>query len=523
MPRNGAGTFTVLNPVQIGQLRSSSQVNANFTDAGDELTNSVPLDGSADMTGQFKPISGTAPSPGISWVVDPNTGFRLVGADEMTWVAGAQDRATMDANGKLTLRNGLEVTGSVNLSSVLKPQLLFGNGQTLLTLGREENDTSEHRIMSYQSGSGSGVDGSLRIVGTGSNAVSTARYYVDTVKVLGFSSTLTATDADVQTGGVELRVGGNIRFTAPSAIPSVPAVNVARLFSFVNGVFYRDSAGITSQIDTPAVERQIFTANGTWNKPVDGQTTVLIEMWGGGGGGGGGTSSDGGGSGGGGGAYSRRVMSIASVSAAVSVAVGGAGIGSGNANRLGTAGGDSSFGTYLSAYGGGGGSAGFNDVSHGGGGGGGLLSAGDTQPYNTPLSTVRGGLPRGDLGNTEWGGTGGTFGTDRNSNPFGGGAGPVTSTSTRAGLWGGAGGGTGGNFDAIGSDAVYGGAGGGGIDDAGATRAGGSSVYGGNGGASGVNGVAGGVPGGGGGACGSTPLAGTGGDGGRGEVRITCW
>ena len=54
MPRNGAGVFAVLNPILVGALRSSSAVNADFVDAGDEITGSLPLDGQAGMTGQFK-------------------------------------------------------------------------------------------------------------------------------------------------------------------------------------------------------------------------------------------------------------------------------------------------------------------------------------------------------------------------------------------------------------------------------------------------------------------------------------
>lgn len=75
MARNGSGTYVVPNTFSAGQVIAASAENENFSDAGSEITNSLPRDGQAGMTGQFKATSGTAPLPSITFTSDPTTGF----------------------------------------------------------------------------------------------------------------------------------------------------------------------------------------------------------------------------------------------------------------------------------------------------------------------------------------------------------------------------------------------------------------------------------------------------------------
>ena len=67
MARNGAGVFAVLNPILIGALRSSTAVNADFTDQGTVITGTLPKDGQAGMTGQFRTADGTLTAPGMTF------------------------------------------------------------------------------------------------------------------------------------------------------------------------------------------------------------------------------------------------------------------------------------------------------------------------------------------------------------------------------------------------------------------------------------------------------------------------
>jgi hypothetical protein len=245
---------------------------------------------------------------------------------------------------------------------------------------------------------------------------------------------------------------------------------------------------------------QAFTASGTWTKPAgkDANTIVMIEAWGAGGGGG----SFARGGGGGGGSYRRRFMRLGDLTATVSVTIGAGG-------AVNTVGGNSTFGAYMTAYGGGAG----NSSAGGGGGGAGPTASGGAS------SGSNGGAGGGLIGGV--GGTGGsppTAGTDG----FGGGGGAGGNTSAGAGQPGVAGG-----------NAIDGGGGGGGSSGSGTGStggAGGLSVNGGGGGGGGATGTGGSggasVTAGAGGASGSSGTAPAGGGGrnavgARGEVRVS--
>ena len=231
-----------------------------------------------------------------------------------------------------------------------------------------------------------------------------------------------------------------------------------------------------------SVDYQEFTSSGTWTKPsgYDGNRMVVVEAWGGGGGGAyGGTAVTGGG---GGGAYARKEFRVADMPSSAAVTIGAGGAGRTGSNGNGTAGGNTTIGALLTAYGGGGGGSG---VSSYGGAGGGELAAGATS---------------GSIGAEVGGGAGGS-------------SAPGENAST---LWGGGGGGSG---NSEGGDAVFGGAGGGGGDGTASAIPGGVSAHGGNGGNGGDTAptpTAGSAPGGGGGG----GSQGNGGNGARGEVRV---
>lgn len=123
--------------------------------------------------------------------------------------------------------------------------------------------------------------------------------------------------------------------------------------------------------------QQVFTASGTYTKPV-GLKRVRVTVVGGGGGGGGGDTNGAAGRRGGGGGFSQKVIEAASVGATETVTVGAGGSGGphgGGAGSNGSAGGTTSFGTHLSATGGGGGGgAGVFSTPAGGAGSGGQIN-----------------------------------------------------------------------------------------------------------------------------------------------------
>ena len=111
MPRNGSGTMTVPNSFTPNTTILSSAVNANFTDFATEVTNSLPRDGQAAMTGRLGIIDGTEALPGIRFSGDTNTGFRRSADDTIEWVAGGADRMFIDSAGKAWFLGALDAAG----------------------------------------------------------------------------------------------------------------------------------------------------------------------------------------------------------------------------------------------------------------------------------------------------------------------------------------------------------------------------------------------------------------------------
>ena len=140
MPRNGTGTFSKTNTFNPNETALSSAVNANFDDVGSEITNSLPRDGQAGMTGQLKLAAGTAAAPSLAFSSDQNTGLYRKGSDQMGIVAGGTEVGYADTSGitadtltsegaitasgtftgvDASLSGTLGVTGAATLSSTL--------------------------------------------------------------------------------------------------------------------------------------------------------------------------------------------------------------------------------------------------------------------------------------------------------------------------------------------------------------------------------------------------------------------
>lgn len=265
---------------------------------------------------------------------------------------------------------------------------------------------------------------------------------------------------------------------------------------------------------------QVFLANGTFTK-TPGYGTFKIEAWGGGGSGGtqsnsGSTNASGGGGGGG---YNTITLLSTLISSTVPITIGAGGAAQVASGTSGNHGNPSTFGNYLTAYGGGGG-AGSTGSSNGGGGGGGSTGYGITAgALGTPTTVGVGGtavVNSAAAGGVGWDQRSAAGAGASATLLWGGGGGGSGATAGGFSYYGGGGGG-GGNGSSMpggGGNSIYGGGGGAGLGYGG-TPLGtpGSSMYGGNGSAS-----SGEVPGGGGGA---GSFAGASGVGGSGQIVVT--
>lgn len=99
MARNGSGTFSITNSFSSGATISASAMNANFSDVGSEITNSLPRDGQAAMTGQLKASSGTAAAPGMTFGSDTDTGFYRKSSDTIGVAVGGTEVGEFSSKG----------------------------------------------------------------------------------------------------------------------------------------------------------------------------------------------------------------------------------------------------------------------------------------------------------------------------------------------------------------------------------------------------------------------------------------
>ncbi|MFB9378603.1 hypothetical protein ACFFKU_06830 [Kineococcus gynurae] len=365
-------------------------------------------------------------------------------------------------------------------------------------------------------------------------------------------TTANITDLRGQAGAAALQIGTQFQLLTTTQRDAITNPYVGQ--SIFNTTTGRNETYLGSGIGwQPAgrVDLQVFTASGTWTKPV-GARQVLIDVIGPGGGGGSGKVVAGGGSGGsggGGGARLRATITAAELDATVPVTVGAGGTGPSAASTSGGNGGTSSFGVFAAGGGKGGNPGVGNDSSNlqrilGGEGGSvpptasaARLPAGGIGSYGALTTEPVTAVVAAYLTTAEFGGGGGggveiptgssnLFLSSPGGSGWGGGGGAPASTASGRTLvstanWTRAAGsglasltGAGGNTDGsqpgtpgtLSTTGGVGGGGGGGIS---------------NSSGAGTAGGAGGVPagGGGGGGNGST-THGAGGAGGRGEVRV---
>ena len=512
---NSGGFFTLTTSYRGGAagFAGGDPVSVAFQATGDR--GDVGLGGPAGTVSAAG--DGIISTPGIGFVSEPGLGLRRKSAGVMAVVANASDLVELRA------ASLAEAQAGTSALALMTPQRTADAISAL---------ASSRLIRSARS--------SNTILG----AADIGRF----IDITSGSFTQTFMAAAMLTSGwwVRIRNGGTGDITLdPNGVETIDGLTSFIMYPGEVRDIQCDGVGFTSILLTGFNRR--FTSGGVWVKP-PGYACFHIDAVGGGGGGGGGEASYCGG-GGGGGARVPVLLQSTAIPASVTITIGSGGAGgfvvggASGGNGIGIAGGTTSFGPYVTAFGGGPGANGPYGSSGGGsksagsyanaGGdpaasGGGFGSASTNSTNN--LSTGGGGSSAyGAAGNAEWGGgAGGKGETNGNYNP----SSPNTGAGGEGGssIFGPAGGGGGATTPGIdaragGDSNKYTNGGGGAPNPSGHGSAGGTNPItgmgrGGGGGSYNRAGGAGGFPGGGGGGGGAGNSTNGGGAGGAGQLTI---
>src|ERR1700722_1346528 len=100
MPRNGSGVYSLPNPPFVtGTVISSVAMNGDLSDIASALTGSLPVNGTAPMTGQLRNVDGSTINPSIAFTNETNTGFIRAGTGQIGIVIQGTQVAYIDSNG----------------------------------------------------------------------------------------------------------------------------------------------------------------------------------------------------------------------------------------------------------------------------------------------------------------------------------------------------------------------------------------------------------------------------------------
>ncbi|TBA65339.1 hypothetical protein [Rhizobium ruizarguesonis] len=118
MPRNSSGVYSkpAGTTPSVGQVIDPVPWNALTTDLGNEITNSLPRDGSAPMTAPLKNADGTQAQPSVTFSSDITTGMYRKASGVGALVAGGSEILNWSGS-------GVSVTGNFSTSGVLKGRL----------------------------------------------------------------------------------------------------------------------------------------------------------------------------------------------------------------------------------------------------------------------------------------------------------------------------------------------------------------------------------------------------------------
>lgn len=174
MARDGSGNYVlpVGNPVVPNTTITAAQFNSNMNDLASALTQSLPRDGQAGMTGPFRLADGTIPLPAFAFNSEAGTGisrpasgimaFSVTGTERARFVNGNflvgtstdggqkfQVAGTASVSGDTTLGANATVTGNLTVNGTLTATgTITGIDKSDVGLGNVDNTSDVNKPIS---------------------------------------------------------------------------------------------------------------------------------------------------------------------------------------------------------------------------------------------------------------------------------------------------------------------------------------------------------------------------------------
>ena len=447
----GEGTWTTSTTTlaRTTIIHSSTGAKVNFTAAPN-----VAIVALAD---QFvNPAGDTMTGP----LVFPNASGIKIKDTDASHTLGLVGGSNLTADRTLTLTTG-DASRTLTLSADATVSGTNTGDQTTSSLGLGTADSPQFAGVNV----GHATDTTITRASAGDIAVEGNTIY----RVGGTDVAV----ADGGTGASTLSANAVLLGNGTSALQTVAPSTSGNILTS-NGTTWTSAAPAAS--GGKAADQQVFTSSGTWTKPsgFGAKAYVLIQCWGAGGGGSrsAATTSL---SGGGGGQYSELIILLSSLGSTETVTIGAGGAGRTASSGDGTAGGNTTFGSWLTAFGGGGGSqTGYGAIGGSPSGAGvagapanialGVLAYDAATYLIPPLPAWQGGFGKGSTNYKAYtradalmgGGGGGSAQSTAGGTSFGGGAGGTAAATAGAGTQPGGGGASSTSINTNGGDGAAG-------------------------------------------------------------------
>ena len=120
MPRNSSGVYSLPQAAYVaGTTITAAAMNSNLSDIGTALTGSLPVDGSAPMSGPVELATGALAALSLRFDAYPTTGWYSSGANQTTYVSAGSAAIQYNSGGTVTYLQAQTFSGAVTFNAAV--------------------------------------------------------------------------------------------------------------------------------------------------------------------------------------------------------------------------------------------------------------------------------------------------------------------------------------------------------------------------------------------------------------------